>query len=112
MKTQDIPHYEETGDYGLNEDFLKRLGWDDDDRQLLVDLAGTIYWPAVEKYYRLIDYVVTLNLRSTDPFKNPTIMAQNQGISWAINILGRYIESMKDKSQEATKTENTDKGQK
>jgi len=68
---------------------------------LLVELADSKYWPAIQAYYDGLRVLAEQTLFSVDPFKNPTMMAQNQGFRSALSYLTIFIEKEKEKRAKA-----------
>lgn len=62
---------------------------------LLVELYDSIFWQAIRKYSDMRKVIATSSLITLDPFKNPTIVARNQGILSGLVDLGDYIEQVK-----------------
>lgn len=65
--------------------------------ELLLELSDTEMFNAVLNYAFMRDKIVATALRSIDPFKNPTEMARNQGISIGLFDLRDYILLLKKK---------------
>lgn len=59
--------------------------------ELLVKLTNTPYWEAIKFYCNGRAIFVDQSLRSIDPFKEPTKMAQNQGIRIGLFDLENYM---------------------
>lgn len=51
---------------------------------LLVELVNTNYWQAIKRFNAIQCVIAENSLCSLDPFKEPTLMAQNQGIRMGI----------------------------
>jgi len=64
----------------LSEDLSNKEMSDEVMWELLLSLEETNYWLAVRRYIYYRVKVVEGGLISTDPFKEPTTMARNQGI--------------------------------
>lgn len=71
---------------------------------LLVELGDSKYYQAILKYVFERDRLVIDGIRAIDPFKNPTEVARNQGITIGLFDLRDYIQLLKarrDKVEEA-----------
>lgn len=62
---------------------------------LLVELGESKFYPAILKYVFERDRLVIDGIRAVDPFKNPTEVARNQGITIGLFDLRDYIELLK-----------------
>ena len=72
---------------------------------ILIELSDSKYWPAIQAYYNGLRALAEQTLFSTDPFKNPTVMAQNQGFRSALDYLSTYIQTEKNKREKAESEE-------
>lgn len=72
---------------------------------LLLELADSKYWPAIQTYYKGLSDIAEQTLRAVDPFKNPTEMARNQGFRLALDYLDLYIGIEKKKKKEVEEKE-------
>lgn len=71
---------------------------------LLVALYQTPYWPAMKWYSTARCAYVDNSLRSIDPFKEPTKMAQNQGIRMGLlDLEGFVVEEIDRRKKENAK---------
>ena|SRR3990167_3774979 len=68
---------------------------------LILALDGTEGLAAIKKYIVYRETLINNALRSTDPFKNPTEIARNQGIRLGLYDLLEYIELLKRQRKEA-----------
>lgn len=69
---------------------------------LLLELESLAVYPAMKKYVEYREKLVYDALRSTDPFKNPTEVARNQGIRLGLFDVFEYIELLKRRREEAS----------
>jgi len=74
---------------------------------LLVELAGTRFWPAIRKFNRAEDANILATLASTDPFKEPTAMARAQGSRIGIYNLEKFINEELEKRKQKEKPVNS-----
>jgi len=58
---------------------------------LMAELYNSKYWPAILRYNRLMDVHCVNTLATTDPFKEPTKVAQAQGIRIGLYYLEQDI---------------------
>jgi len=82
---------------------------DDHRDDLLVELSGTIYWPAIMTYFSGRKTYVDNGLRTLDPFQAPTEVARNQGTLLGLGDLELMVKILKEKRADEEKTENEGK---
>ncbi len=85
---------------------------DNDMDDILVELYDTYFWRAMQRYNDYRKVIATSSLITLDPFKNPTIVARNQGILSGLVDLGDYIKKIKEnrkKSEEELEKQNKEK---
>lgn len=71
---------------------------------LLVELADSIFWPAIQKYNRLRDDIISNVFNSIDPFKEPTQMARTQGVRIGLyDLEGAVITAIKERNKKIDK---------
>lgn len=75
--------------------------------QLLAQLVDTPYFMAIKKYNRKKDVEAVTVLATNDPFKDPTISAQAQGIRKGIYYLEQSAEAEKKQRQEDPDGQNS-----
>lgn len=68
---------------------------------LLAELGESKFYPAMIKYMFERDKLVIDAIRANDPFKHPTEIARNQGITIGLFDLRDYIELLKTRRAEA-----------
>ena len=68
---------------------------------LLLEFADTAMFQAALNYAFLRDKLVSDAMRSIDPFKEPTLLARNQGISTGLFDLRDYILLLKKRTAAA-----------
>jgi hypothetical protein len=73
---------------------------------LLLELSDTKYWAAILAYDNGLKLLSMQTLFSVDPFKNPTLMAQQQGFIQALGRLPEYVET--EKQRRKNKESETD----
>ena len=71
---------------------------------LLLEFYDSSYWPAYKKAIDIRISLIDNNLRSIDPFKNPTEMARNQGTIAGLRTIEEIILTIKD-SRELEKSQ-------
>lgn len=69
--------------------------------ELMVQLSGTAYWPALVRYNRIRDSVILSSLSITDPFQEPTQVARSQGIRTGLYDFEEAIRSLKESVDKA-----------
>ncbi len=72
---------------------------------LLARLVTSEFWPAILKFDRKKDMESIVALASYDPFKEPTLMCQAQGIRRGVYMLENYSMAEKKAKDEREKTE-------
>ncbi len=85
------PNYDQMNDQTMND--------------LLMELSGSKFWPAILRYNYTRDMLADQVLRSIDPFKNPTESARNQGFISGIVDLESYITEETTRRAKAEKSE-------
>lgn len=75
---------------------------------LLVELSGSVFWPAIERFVAVRSIMAENALCSIDPFKNPTDMARNQGIRMGLADMLNFVKAEKLKMEKAGKGEGFD----
>jgi len=70
---------------------------------LLVDLSNTIYWQAIKRIIRKKDIEISQALFSLDAFKEPTLVARNQGARIGLYLLENVIEQELKRRQDENK---------
>lgn len=68
---------------------------------LLVELHGMPHWQAIKRYYGVRNITAESSLCSIDPFKEPTLMARNQGIRIGLMDLPKYVQDQIEKRKKA-----------
>jgi len=59
--------------------------------RLLLELKNSVYWNAIVQYTNVRASLTDDALRSSDPFKDPTQIAQNQGLRLGLYDMIWYI---------------------
>lgn len=73
-------------------------GMDDNEMEgLLSELSNSRFWTAILRYNRLRDNYIIQGLSSVDPFKEPTLMAQYQGIRTGLFDLEELVAVLNEK---------------
>lgn len=79
---------------------------DNEMNALLADLVESKYWKAIVRYNRIVDANTLNSLASLDPFKEPTLVARNQGVRIGLYYLEQTAARERDerrKEEEGTK---------
>ena len=85
---------------------------DNEMNDILVELRDTYFWQAIKRYNDYRKVIATSSLITLDPFKDPTIVARNQGILSGLVDLGDYIMQVKNnraKAEEEEESKNKEK---
>jgi len=72
---------------------------------LLIELSGTMFWEAIKRFRNIRQIVAESALCAIDPFKNPTLMARNQGIRIGLAELEIQVEAEKEKRERVAREE-------
>lgn len=76
---------------------------------LLIDLVDTEHWKAVKRFFDKRALEAEQSLYSIDPFKDPTVMARNQGIRMGSYALESYIMQVLEDRKKKEKQEQENK---
>lgn len=71
-------------------------------KDLLMELYHTNYWQAIKRFNDVHSIIAENALCTIDPFKNPTIMARQQGIRMGLASLTSYVETEEKRRNEKT----------
>lgn len=74
---------------------------EDEMNELLLELSDTAIFRAIINYAYKRDKLITDAMRSIDPFKEPTLLARNQGISTGLFDLRDYVLLLKKRVAQA-----------
>ena len=75
---------------------------------LIVELSGSKFWPAILRYNDIRCMLADQVLRSIDPFKNPTETARNKGFLSGSRDLEAYSTEEKARRAKTEKTETSE----
>ena len=81
----------------MNKDINKEL------IDILVELGNSHFYEAIKAYNRKADSNILVSLASIDPFKDPTLLARNQGLRIGMYQLEKDIDAEKKRREDLSK---------
>jgi len=82
---------------------------DNEMKSLLLELSDTRQWYAILRYVAIRSQATDDGLRSTDPFKEPTLMARTQGIRAGIWDIIVYVNEERERLKKGGEKEEKKK---